>query len=844
MATPWKPVCRSGTHGIRHRAPEPDNVLSRCSETQRATPKRAAKPGPSQDSRASFAEKELDSDSSLGGLSWSLANTSLVARGGGAPAEAKPTPLRLQPKLHIGAVDDPLEHEAERIADEVTRTPDAMVSSNPLPSGLIVRRKCSCGGSCEKCQAEKNEPEAPILQRKASGGTGPEHGISSVAPVSVAQVLRTPGRPLDTATRNYFEPRFQFDFSRVRIHADAAAAASAREVSALAYTVGSHVVMGAGAPASDTAAGRRLLAHELTHVIQQRAEASGAGEVVRRHMDVPCPSANPISAMGKEVYLPANDAIAAAYMADHRSNEVLFGEHFSRTLPRGAKARWADQFLSEFLGIQKQLQPDIIDFTEHAIYEVKSNGYAAKGAVQIAGYYTIAEAIQIAHSGEEGIGEHWSSKSWFPPHVLPMPGDPNGSLVCTQLTTHVGPLDGVILYSVIEKPQRLRPPVQVPEPEPVREWREARERKARARKAREGGGESPGMPDLVPAFAREHPVLTGLIVIGLIVGAIIGVDELIALGAALAEIGAALWAFLSGASFANAGGRGGSDGGSKSGDAGTAGGAGSGKDTGAGGAQGTEGTAKTGEGTAKTAEGKTDKGTSKTGGDADKAVAQLMEALKRFADPKGDKISPEDAKKILGLGLEFLNKLQTADPNDPNATRLKDLSAGMIPKVREAIKKLENAGSQKNDEAGKGGKDQPAGSDETTSDSHKKKEPKSGTGSGKADDAPKSSQKPKGTSGAQGGAEQGAFGGTFQFQPKNFNPDKPPQPGTQVDLIGHVQIRGKRVELHRSAAYLSTEQVDKNTRVAYFDLDDTSSVTIDGEEIPLAKKVTVTMTRK
>jgi hypothetical protein len=88
-------------------------------------------------------------------------------------------------------------------------------------------------------------------------------------PAGIRQILRSPGQPLDAAARNYFEPRFQFDFSRVRVHADAPAAASARAVNARAYTFGSHVVLGAGAPAWDTAAGRRLMAHELAHVVQQ-----------------------------------------------------------------------------------------------------------------------------------------------------------------------------------------------------------------------------------------------------------------------------------------------------------------------------------------------------------------------------------------------------------------------------------------------------------------------------------------------------------------------------------------------------------------------------------------------
>jgi hypothetical protein len=88
-------------------------------------------------------------------------------------------------------------------------------------------------------------------------------------PRVVHEVLRSPGSALDAGARAYMEPRFGHDFSRVRVHTDATAARSAEAVHALAYTVGRDVVFGAGQYAPSTQAGRRLLAHELTHVVQQ-----------------------------------------------------------------------------------------------------------------------------------------------------------------------------------------------------------------------------------------------------------------------------------------------------------------------------------------------------------------------------------------------------------------------------------------------------------------------------------------------------------------------------------------------------------------------------------------------
>jgi hypothetical protein len=91
--------------------------------------------------------------------------------------------------------------------------------------------------------------------------------------------LQSPGQPLDAGTRAFMEPRFRHDFSRVRVHSDARAAESARAVNALGYTVGRHIVFDAGQFAPGTVAGNWLLAHELTHVVQQRGADDSPGLV-------------------------------------------------------------------------------------------------------------------------------------------------------------------------------------------------------------------------------------------------------------------------------------------------------------------------------------------------------------------------------------------------------------------------------------------------------------------------------------------------------------------------------------------------------------------------------------
>lgn len=134
--------------------------------------------------------------------------------------------------------------------------------ARPL-SGWWLQRKCACGGkgaggACEDCKKQD------ALHRSSTGPSG-----SFSAPSIVHDVLRSPGRPLDAQTRSFFEPRFAHDFSRVRIHTDEQAAASARAVNALAYTVGQQLVFDSGRFEPASKAGQRLIAHELAHVRQQ-----------------------------------------------------------------------------------------------------------------------------------------------------------------------------------------------------------------------------------------------------------------------------------------------------------------------------------------------------------------------------------------------------------------------------------------------------------------------------------------------------------------------------------------------------------------------------------------------
>lgn len=148
--------------------------------------------------------------------------------------------------------------------------PKATLSPAFTPSGGgVLQRKCACGGlsgvtdKCEDCDRQKLS-----LQRSTEDPQADTQNSAGVPPI-VHEVLRSPGQPLDTKTRAFMEPRFGHDFSHVRVHAYSQAAESARVVNARAYTVGPNVVFGAGQYEPQSPDGRRLLAHELTHVLQQ-----------------------------------------------------------------------------------------------------------------------------------------------------------------------------------------------------------------------------------------------------------------------------------------------------------------------------------------------------------------------------------------------------------------------------------------------------------------------------------------------------------------------------------------------------------------------------------------------
>jgi hypothetical protein len=161
-------------------------------------------------------------------------------------------PLFFQPQLTVGPTDDVYEREADAVADQVMRS-DGHGAVQTKISPVAIQPKCAA------CEEEEQ------LQRKESE----KQNASTETPALVSEALGRGGSRMEVGTQRFMENRFGYNFGNVKIHNDSVAAKSAASIHALAYTSGDNIVFNHGQYAPGTLQGKRLLAHELTHVVQQ-----------------------------------------------------------------------------------------------------------------------------------------------------------------------------------------------------------------------------------------------------------------------------------------------------------------------------------------------------------------------------------------------------------------------------------------------------------------------------------------------------------------------------------------------------------------------------------------------
>ena len=173
-----------------------------------------------------------------------------------------------QPKLTVNRPNDIYEQEADAVADKVMRMPDPRTNNNFFCKQGVssIQRKCA---HCEE--------EGKQIQRKGADNYKTNTDVSTENYIST---LNGSGRPITRSERSFFEPRMGYDFSRVRLHTGNVAAKSAQSINALAYTTGNNIVFGANQFSSESDDGKKLLAHELTHVVQQK-KGNGISQIQR-----------------------------------------------------------------------------------------------------------------------------------------------------------------------------------------------------------------------------------------------------------------------------------------------------------------------------------------------------------------------------------------------------------------------------------------------------------------------------------------------------------------------------------------------------------------------------------
>jgi hypothetical protein len=179
----------------------------------------------------------------------------------------------VQAKLRVGQPGDPLEREADRVADEILRTaddePEVHLSGEskrvaPQPAVQPISQLTQ-----RKKEEEEEEDEEGDLSLKAKG-LPRQRRVADEIEKRIGRV-RGGGQPLSESVRSFFEPRLGYDLSRVRVHTGSDAAGAAQKLGAHAFTYRNDIFLGAGRYRPETSAGRHLLSHELTHVVQQRS---------------------------------------------------------------------------------------------------------------------------------------------------------------------------------------------------------------------------------------------------------------------------------------------------------------------------------------------------------------------------------------------------------------------------------------------------------------------------------------------------------------------------------------------------------------------------------------------
>lgn len=297
----------------------------------------------------------------------------------------KAVPQQVQTKLQVNEPGDVYEQEADAMANRVMRMADGNAGSPTKPvTGLIgrsVQRKCA---HCE-------EEEKRQVMRKTESGTGGMAVSSSFS--SSLQATKGSGTPLPSATRSFMEHAFSTDFSEVKIHTGSQAAEMNQGINARAFTHGSDIYFNSGEYSSNTAEGKKLLAHELTHVLQQNNSIQPR-LIQRQHQ--PAPTVNRISVHFDNTIVDRGYVVPTGTAVAHFSNR-----HTSSTSVSGGSVRPG-------YGMTRR--------ADNLIFRIEDAGYINEhgDAMPYALFYSGAQAIHIGSLSRTSHGcVHVNNRPWM-----------------------------------------------------------------------------------------------------------------------------------------------------------------------------------------------------------------------------------------------------------------------------------------------------------------------------------------------------------------------------------------------------------------------------------------------
>jgi hypothetical protein len=243
----------------------------------------------------------------------------------------------IQCKLKVGSVNDPMEAQADAVAEHMMR----------MPANGLIQRKCS---HCEEEEKAQLKPLTSFIQKKKASG---DAGTASDTVSNKIQETRGDGASLDTATKNFMESRFGTDFSGVRVHTDSQAVELSSGLNAQAFTVGNDVYFNSGKYSPDSSEGKHLLAHELTHVVQQGSDLQRK-QIQRRVIDTNVVTTQPmLTSLGmtrQEVIDAIRDADTDAIQLAQNAEDSLTTQLANAVAGNPVDAN-AELILNEELGL-------------------------------------------------------------------------------------------------------------------------------------------------------------------------------------------------------------------------------------------------------------------------------------------------------------------------------------------------------------------------------------------------------------------------------------------------------------------------------------------------------------